>query len=131
MLQTIPQSSGIYPGFIPGDRCGNVWDLPPLRCPGAGGQLVEVYADDREAPAAYEIPPQTARRLALAVIARALREAQTRDQARLHDRDQARHWLRAGGDDLAYWLELAGSRITLVDLAGWVDSLNNGEVWKI
>lgn len=125
MLQTIPQPNGPAAGAA---LWGGVdWHMPPVWFPGRMSGTVALIAADRQNPRRQEntwyITPTLSRRLAAAVLVGALRDAQTTDKARRYERDQARHWLRSGGEDLEYWLELAGGRITQNDLARWVEGL--------
>ena len=116
MLENISLIGGIYTRLGAGDWRGVVWNLPGLQFPGIGSRFMEVYASDNQA----RITPQEARRLALAVVTQAVRDAQTTDKSRQADREAARSWLRSEG--VQFWLDLMGTRIDKPALARWVET---------
>jgi hypothetical protein len=120
MLQNIPQSDGISPRLGAADRPGVVRRLPELRFPGRRGWFMEVYASDRPdpAPQPVELTDQAARRLALAVIARALMDARLQNKGSFYDREHARIWLLSDG---AAWFAALGRAVTRKDLALWIE----------
>ena len=122
MWQGISQPEGISSG--PGNWGSPVWHLPRLRCPGRMWQPLEVYTDDRqdtpqvqpqEGPGGrWHITNQEAQHIAAAVLAQALRDAQTMDKSRRGDREAARSWLRSR--EVFFWLDLLSNRITQADI---------------